>query len=358
MKNFFFTATLFLATSGAFAQELWEDIDDAWDGFSAPEIMSSGFTNQLKALPLEGQIEAGTKGWSSTYWPSKKAGIANRWNSPLKETFDYKSPSRERVASMSLEELKILSPAEKYDLLLGQYDYSFKRQVYSSTSRFAKDWAGICHGWAPAAMLHSEPKPKTLKNPDGISIPFGSADIKGLLSYFYAFYTDDQDTDQVGLRCYFGSWLGGAKGCNDDLNAGAFHIIIGNKLGLAREGFLVDIDRYNEIWNQPAYGYKTQIIDAFLPVSKRAARSAVREVRVQTEFFYVDESDPTWNVVHGTPSQVISKLDLTYRLELDAAGNIVGGAWESKDRPDFLWNKKKVSNFDGVFARLPDLLVD
>jgi hypothetical protein len=358
MTRFLFSTVLLIASSMLSAQELLVDVDEAWEGFSAPEIMSSGFTNSMSALPLEGKLEDGTRGWSSTYWPSNKGGIANRWNSPRKETFDYKSPTREQVATMSLEQLKLLSPAEKYDLLLGQYDYSFKKQVYSSTSRIAKDWAGICHGWAPAAMLHSEPVPKTLKNPEGISIPFGSGDIKGLLSYFYAFYTDDQDTDQVGLRCFFGSWLGGARGCNDDLNAGAFHIILANKLGLAGEGFLVDIDRYNEVWNQPAYGYKAQVLDAYLPVSKKAARSAVREMRVQTDFFYVDESDPTWNAVYGTPDQVISKLELSYRLEIDASGNIVGGAWESKDRPDFLWNKKKVSGFSGVFTKLPELLVD
>lgn len=355
-KLSFFFVSLALSST-AFGQAI-DEMDDRWEGFSAPEIMSAGFNHQFLALPLEGQIPGGTKGWSSTYWPSNKAGIANRWNSPLKETFKYSSPNREAVAKMSIDQLKLLSPAEKFDLLLGQYDYSFKQEVYGSTSKRAKDWAGICHGWAPAAMLHNEPSPKTLKNPDGISIPFGAADIKGILSYYYAFYTDDQDTDQMGLRCFFGSWMGGARGCANDLNAGAFHIVIANKLGLMKEGFLVDIDRYNEVWNQPAYGFKTKIIDGNLPASRGAARAAVREVLVQTEFFYVDESDPTWNVVHGTESQKISKLDLEYRLELDANGNIVGGEWESSDRPDFLWNKEKVESFEGIFSILPKLLND
>jgi hypothetical protein len=356
MKNTFIALTGITLSFGVFAQD--HIVDEGWQGFSSPEIMSSGFTNQFSALPLEGKIKAGTKGWSSTYWPSNKGGIANRWNSPLKETFDYVSPSQDVAARMSLDQLKQLSPAEKFDLLLGQYDYSFKRQVYSSASRLAKDWAGICHGWAPAAMLHNEPTPKTLVNPDGIAIPFGSADIKGLLSYYYAFNTGEQDTNQVGLRCYFGGWLGGVKGCDEDLNAGAFHIIISNMLGLRQEGFLVDVDRFSEIWNQPAYGFKTRVIQANLPVRSGAAKSAVQEILVETEFFYVDESDPTWNVVHGTPDQLISKLDLEYRLELDINGNIVGGEWESRYRPDFLWNKKKVTNFQGIFSKLPQLLND
>jgi hypothetical protein len=343
----------FALSSASFA-----GIDSAWEGFSAPEILLSGFSSQFSSLPLDGQINQGTTGWSSSYWPSKKGGIANRWNSPGKETFDYISPKKDVVAKMSLEQLKLLSPAEKYDLLLGDYNYGFKHEVYSSTDPHAKDWAGICHGWSPAAMNHNEPTPKTLVNPDGIAIPFGTADIKGLLSYYYAFNTEDEATNQVGLRCFFGSWLGGAKGCGDDLNAGAFHIIIANKLGIQHEGFLADVDRFNEIWNQPVFGFKSQIVDANLAPSKKAAKSAVREIRIQTEFFYVDESDLTWTPVIGTPGEKISKLDLTYRIELDYAGNIVGGIWESKARPDFLWSKAKAKHFDGVLSRLPELLND
>lgn len=353
MKKLTLLFSALIVTSPVFA-----DIDEAWEGFSAPEIMSDGFNNNFFALPLEGQISAGTKGWSSTYWPSNKAGIANRWNSPNKEAFNYSSPNKAMVARMSIDELKTLSPAEKFDLLLGQYDYSFKTQALGATSKRAKDWAGICHGWAPAAMLHNEPTPKTVTNPDGIQIPFGTADIKGLLSYYYAFYTEDQDTNQVGLRCFFGSWLGGARGCNDDLNAGAFHIVMANKLGLQNEGFLVDIDRFNEIWNQPVHGFKSKITHPNLPVYRGAARSAVRVIRVETEFFYTDESDPTWDLVIGTENQKIAKKDLAYTLELDAAGNIVGGEWESSDRPDFLWNKKKVTSFEGIFAKLSELLND
>lgn len=352
--------TLSLCVSNlSFAQSQSEvNIDGAWAGFSDPEIMSSGFTHKFSALPLEGQMETGTKAWSSTYWPSNKGSIANRWNSPNKETFNYASPNRAQVGAMSQAQLAVLSPAEKYDLLLGQYDYPLKSIAHGSSSRHAKDWAGICHGWAPAALHHSEPTPKTITNPDGIAIPFGSADIKGILSLYYAFYTDDQETDQIGLRCFFGSWLGGAKGCNEDLNAGAFHIVIANKMGIQKEGFLVDIDRYNEVWNQPALGYKSRVVNNYLPRSRGAASNATHEIRVATDFFYIDESEPTWNVVYGTKDQVVTKKEYLYRLEINAQGNIVGGVWESEERPDFIWNKNKVTAFEGIFSRLPELLND
>lgn len=150
MKNLNLLLSVLVISSPAFAF-----IDEAWEGFSAPEIMSSGFTNNFSMLPLEGQIAPGTKSWSSSYWPSRKAGIANRWNSPNQETFKYSSPSREQVAKMSIDQLKTLSPAEKYDLLLGDYSYPTKQMAWGSSSPRAKDWAGICHGWAPAAMLLS-----------------------------------------------------------------------------------------------------------------------------------------------------------------------------------------------------------
>lgn len=152
--------------------------------------------------------------------------------------------------------------------------------------------------------------------------------------------------------------MGAARGCGQDLNAGAFHIVMANKLGLEKAGLMMDIDRFRQVWNQPVVGYKSVIVKDNMPVSSRAAKSAVREVRVTTELFYVDEADPTWNVVYGTEDQSIKSLDLQYRLELNAEGKIVGGDWESSDRPDFLWDKPKVTNFNSGFERLIELLND
>lgn len=332
---------------------------EAWKGFSDPEIFSSGFTHEMKALPLEGSIEIGPRAWSGDYWASKKGGINYRWNAPVKVGFDYKSPSRDQVKNMSIEELATLSPTEKYDLFTGRYDYPLKKEVEGTASKLAQDWAGICHGWAPASIFHNEPAPKVMTNPDGIQIPFGSADIKALISYFYAFY-HDVDTDQMGLRCFFGSWLGGARGCNEDLNAGAFHIVIANKLGLEKQGFMMDVDRFREVWNQPVVAYKSVVLKDNMRPSKGAAKDAVKEMLIETDLFYVDESDPTWNVVHGTKDQQIASRKLEYRIELNAAGKIVGGEWESKERPDFLWNKNpaRLEEFTGLLTDLPKLLND
>mgnify|MGYP003574887185 CR=1 FL=1 len=355
-----FIVTIILSSfvlSSAFAQEQ-ATLFGAWKGFSDPEIMSSGFTHKLSDLPLSGSAEDGKHAWSGHYWPSQKGGINHRWNSPSNEMFKYKSPAQAEIAKMSLEDLAKLAPSEKYDLLLGQYSYPLKEEAALSANPRAADWAGICHGWAPATLHHAEPTAKVLTNPDGIQIPFGSADIKALLSYYYAFYHETDSTHQMGLRCFFGSWMGGMRGCDDDLNAGAFHIVIANKLGLEKKGLLADVDRFKEVWNQPVVGFKSTILAQNLAPSSSAAKTAVREMKVATELFYVDESDPKWDVVHGTQDQIISKLDLVYRLEINAEGKIVGGEWESKIRPDFLWYKEKAKTFTGMFSRLPELLND
>jgi hypothetical protein len=343
----------------SYAQASTQKIMEAWKGFSSPEIMAAGFTHKMNELPLEGTIQIGPRAWSGGYWASQKGGINIRWNSTTKEGFKYTSPTKVQVQNMSLAELATLAPTEKYDLLTGNYDYPMRKLAAGAASQRAPDWAGICHGWSPATLNHNEPTPKVLTNPDGILVPFGSSDIKALLSYYYAFHHETDSSHQVGLRCFFGSWMGGAKGCSDDLNAGAFHIVISNMLGLRKEGFIADVDRFKQVWNQPVVAYKTKILQDNLSPSKNAASSAVKEMKVSTEFFYVDESDnSTWEVVHGTAEQFISKKDYLYTLEINAAGQIVGGSWESDLRPDFMWNKEAETEFTGILSQLPKLLND
>lgn len=331
-------------------------IDVAWEGFSNPAILSSGFTNNVYSLPLEGATQyTGPKFWSGPYWANKQAGINYRWASPRRETFNYTSPNLNQLKKYSLNQMVGLSPSEKYDILTGRYDYPLKTQVASKVSPRAEDWEGICHGWVLAALHHAEPKPKTFRNKDGISIPFGSSDIKALLSYYYA--ESPELADQVGLRCNFGEWTGGARECDQDLNAGAFHIILTNKIGLEHEGFVMDVDRYQQVWNQPIIAYRSHELGRFYP-SNTAARGTKFEIRFQTEVYYINEAEPSWNVVHGTDRQQMMYRTVQYRVEIDRNGNIIGGEWESEERPDFIWQKKAETNFTGLLYMLPQLLND
>ncbi|MBU6153302.1 MAG: hypothetical protein KGP28_03270 [Bdellovibrionales bacterium] len=169
-----------------------------------------------------------------------------------------------------------------------------------------------------------------------------------------------------------------------DVNAGAFHIVIGNQLGLNREGFLIDKTRDVEVWNQPVFRYDSQVLEWSGPEAG-ASPGTARMVRVKTRLFFADDTDygwafwfPTLPALFGLQSPFLSEYDryqkfliregdqtepgnypegildyadYEYKLDLDRDGVILGGEWITFDRPDFLWLFRK-TGFTGDYAKL------
>lgn len=324
-----------------------------WEGYSDPAIMSRDLEKNFRKLPLSGSIRSENKFWSGDYWPLRKGNINYRWKAPKPTGFNLRSPTREEARRMSLAQLSHLSPSEKYDLYLGRYDYPLKTEVEKIANRNARNWEGICHGLAPASMNHQEPYAKGAMNPDGIRIPFGSADIKALLSYYYAngFISP---THQMGRRCYEN---GNDVDCEEDLNAGAFHIVMVNKIAFRNEGIIIDLKRGQEVWNHPIISFESQTerYDRPLPSS---APGTVRRAKIKTTAVVVNGTGNYWERVKGTALQKEGKEKYVYFLDLDVNDVIVGGDWESENRPDFLWVKYRPSQFNGLLSRLPELLND
>jgi hypothetical protein len=327
------------------------EIHRPWDDFSDPLIFNKNYNYVFSELPLNGQIRDQKKLWSGDYWPLYKGSINYRWYARIKTGFNLRSPSRGEAQNMSIPELAALSAAEKFDLFTGRYDYPLKKQVQKDSSPRAQRWEGICHGWAPASINHDEPRPKLLKNPHGLEIPFGSTDIKALLSYYYAKGPQTPDI-HIGQRCYPETGHGCYK---DNLNAGAFHIVLANKVGLKGKSFIIDMDRGGEVWNNPVYRYSSTVQRELQP-SPDSAPGTVKIVRMRTDFHYVDGGDNNWRPVIGTPLQVIKNTRYEYDLDIDAYGKIIGGEWRSRSRPDFMWQKEKVLRFSGLMFRLGELL--
>ena len=325
---------------------------ERWSSVSDPLIMSSSFETRFYALPMEGMVKYQTRFWSGDYWALNKGNIDRRWNAQG-SMLSVRPPTREQVRKMSSSELAQLSPAEKFDLLNGLYHYPLKTEVRKISNPNARDWEGICHGWAPASMNHNEPTPKTLLNPDGVSIPFGSSDIKALLSYFYAYPYYVENTRQVGRRCY-GGRTNPDQDCKQDLNAGAFHIVLTNKIALENSGLIADMDRWQQVWNHPIIGYETKIQGEQRGGRSGAAPGTVRTIRVKTNITYLDETGNSWERVR--PKTQTQSLE--YFLELNAQGTIIGGEWRFLARPDFLWLKEAPYVFTGMFYRLKELLND
>ena len=160
------------------AGQRWNNRNDPrWWWYTPQDTFSS--------LPLSGSTPHAA--WSGTYWPNKNGGIAHRWVfGEGRGGFNYTLHTMDDLQKMSENDLKTLSPAEKYDIFTGRLDYPTVRSEWRRTTPDQPHWYGLCHGWAPASILYKEPHPVTLAASSNISIPFGSSDVKALLVYFLA----------------------------------------------------------------------------------------------------------------------------------------------------------------------------
>jgi hypothetical protein len=332
-------------------------------------------------LPLKAELQDNRFGWSETYWPSNKGGIAFRWNHPDPQPFKYKLLSREELKKMSETELSQLSPAELYDISMGDYNYTLTKKVLSKFSPNDLWWEGICHGWSLAASNYAEPAKTVITNRDGINVPFGSSDVKGLLAMHDA-YNSRGHNARVGDRCAVRGKVAGEEHEKDgpisqpsardaaraecsDVNAGTFHIILASMIGLNSQGFIADVDRYNDVWNQPVTSYESTIVGN-VDVTPQEFRNGVdKKIQIRTIMtfgeelaFYSPEEASKGTIgfvskepVTGTPAQTFKFKNYEYVLELDRSGSIIGGEWISETRPDFLWMKAKDLRFND--AKMP-----
>jgi hypothetical protein len=351
----------------------------SWNRSNNPEIFNpvidSKVITKFSLLPLKATLRDDRLGWSETYWPSNKGGIAYRWNHPEPQPFAYRLYSRDELMTFSEGKLSELSPAELYDIALGDYSYTLTKKVLKEYSPKDLWWEGVCHGWALAASHYPEPDKSFVKNPDGIVVPFGASDVKALLSMHDA-YNSKGFYVRVGDRCFAKGKVAGEElpqdgkvgtpskwererpGCQD-VNAGTFHIILGTMIGIHSQGIVADVDRYNDVWNQPVTGYDSIIVSSEVVSESEKKKGISKKIRLMTtmtygeELIFFDEEKArngelgfvSKEPVTGTPSQMFSTKKYEYVLELNSREEIIGGEWISETRPDMLWLKKKDTEF-------------
>ncbi|MBF0359785.1 MAG: hypothetical protein HQK49_02185 [Oligoflexia bacterium] len=325
----------------------------SWDESDDPDIIQqedSNYTYEYNfyRLPTQGKISH--LPWTDSYWPHNRRGLAYRYATKRSAERFY---SLSEVKKMSLQQLATLSPAEKYDIYMGRFDYPLTNEEFERTSYDSPEWEGICNGWAPASLAFKEPKPVTLVGANGIQVPFGSSDIKGLLSLFIA-EKSGQSSYFVGTRGYKTFRIFRSNVVPDFLNAGAFHVIMTNRIGKQDKGFVIDVDNGLEVWNQPVHAFKTRILREQAP-SYNYAYGTVKEILVSSEVVYTDEIEPEFKArnIDGNESfRKTKKYD--YILELDRNGNILGGKWTSSEYPGFLWSMS-AGVFSGYMKDLKDI---
>jgi hypothetical protein len=344
-----FSLIMFLAAScGTSPYETASSIKEGWNPDNDPNNISTTWERKLTSLPVNGGTSTP---WTDSYWPSNRAGVAQRWQTSGSNNFTYGTYSKAQLQTMTSAQIGKLSPAEKFDILRGNYNYPVVAFERGRTSPSNASWEGICHGWAAASLAFKEPKPVNVTNAHGISIPFGSADIKAMLSHYTAMYSPT-GPKAVGVRCFEDINGGSSGSACKDVNAGAFHLAITNKLGLEQTGVVVDVTTSSEVWNQPVYKYSSQILGYQNP-SNTAAPGTVREARIKTTIWYTVEISPKWEKV-GEAATPVQSREYTYRVELNAADEIIGGEWTGGGWPDVLWIQNH-GNFLTSYAKLNSL---
>jgi hypothetical protein len=317
---------------------------------------------KFEELAKEGMLPQESYPWSDDYWVTYAGGVARRWQTPVQSP-KYKAHMYPYLKKAEIidpaADLSKLSPAEKYDILLGRYDFplttwQWKQVVDTAGTKDAiPGWFGICHGWAPATIMEPEPgEVVELTNPDGVKVKFYTSDINALMSLIYANFGGG--STMLGERCNVTSnkIVLDENGrvvftkCRDT-NPGALHLVMASMLGktdpLQRKGFVADVTRDSEVWNQAVTGYKVISSEIVPFVAETDTAAAYRApgtaslVHVKAKMFYIGEITP-----HKSPRKTnfagyTKAMDLEYTLELDAEGVIIGGEWISKDVPDFIW---------------------
>ena len=123
---------------------------EIWDSFNDPSLFDPTHQYEYQLANLPAQAMLTRTPWSETYWPSYRGSINIRWNSPTQDGFNYTPPTEVEAKAMTLDQLKMLSPSEKYDLFMGKYDYPTWTEVKRYARPTAGIYTGLCDGWSIA----------------------------------------------------------------------------------------------------------------------------------------------------------------------------------------------------------------
>ncbi|WP_298771517.1 peptidase [uncultured Shewanella sp.] len=309
--------------------------------------------------------------WSDTYWPLYSGASAWRYaDSPSannwQEYYDFShivKPTEQYIN----DDRKDLSPAEKYDLLVGDANMSLTKSAWNSGKEYfdsygeVEGWMGLCHGWAAAAYMMDRPKNAiNVKDAKGENLTFYPSDIKALSTLLWA--SAPYQSHFMGQRCNIKDPEKDENGriieqsCFDN-NPGSFHTAVLNQIGISQRSLVMDATYDYQVWNQPILSYKLKYVnlisnkakdnlqDAIINIDdyeedkfkSYRANNATHIVGVKMELEYLSETSPTHNKTDNEHYDHTVTVDYFYDLELDKKGKIIGGEWYSNAHPDFLW---------------------
>ncbi len=345
--------------------------------------------------------------WSDDYWRLQWGATSYRYvQGESFETYkdavgNYKQPADWKMALGQLGQLNETvaswSPAEKYDLTVGDAQFTLTNAQKAVGSRVANEdgdvepWMGICHGWAAAAIMVPRPERQVIAKGSGVQITWYPHDIRAMASLAWA--EGKSGSNFVGGRCNSKDVKAHPNGrliqdeCFDNA-PNTFHLALGNLIGKAGLSFVMDKTFDYEVWNQPIYSYE---FTYFNPLDRLKRSSDWRKVAVAYDKNFkkadrfqkpltrgvcsragsCDDSEISHMVgviatvvylaeVTPIPGDEVNENRLvretyTYDLELKKDRTkylATGGEWHYNSHPDFLWlpTKDSVATtvYDGV----------
>ncbi|MBF0297918.1 MAG: hypothetical protein HQK51_04320 [Oligoflexia bacterium] len=226
------------------------------------------------------------------------------------------------------------------------------------------NWFGQCHGWAPVTVSEKEPNYcETNAEAAGIklSLPVWSSDMKALVAHLAAHYSHDS-TPICGDRCNTYHEENAEEALKDpsflDINPGALHIVLSNKIGKLKKGFVLEVTSDAPVWNQGVVAYKIlkseeltpekidQMIKSKEIADANVAPGTVKQVYIENKVKYIVEVQPHKNAMGK--ANFFREATYKYILELDKDGNIIGGRYVGdsiRKHPDFTWAQSAINPF-------------
>lgn len=343
MKNLFLLATA-IFSQGVFAAVTPIETDLYWykktlNNFQITSKLVESFLDPLKG-PAEFRLTADKAPWAGNYYAMAEGGIASRWQVG---EYPFEALSKADVLKMSQEDLRKLSPVEKFDIYRG--DYSFAATAHEMNNRGplrempVQMWEGFCNGVRCAGLNMAEPKYEvTVVNKDGVKVTFLPADLKALAgaAYFYS-----EKYGQLGSPSQNGF-------SEQRPNPAVFDLALRYHLAANQQGFVIDTHLGSEIWNETVVGYKRSLREQEL-TSKEKQRfpKAVKKYAVEVVLDTLGEVDiqetngPTKkDVANG---KHLGSVVANYSLYVNAKGKAIDGLWWKTNTDystrgvDFVW---------------------
>jgi hypothetical protein len=332
--------------------------------------------NLDKELPKKADLPG--RFWKNHGWRMLRGGVSERFDwkyrnlSTWEERHNYvqKWTLRDILAVKDEDDrqdwIDKLSPTEKYDLAMGNLDtplttyyWNKMKEVNDAKEMFV--WRGFCDDEAGSVVYFPEPQYEVVIHSriPGVKIKFYLRDIKGLAALNMS--QVGIDVPQSGTRCKEDDPKQGKSSeyldyAAFDVNPAALHIALVNFIGKHNLPVLVDRDQERPVWNTPikrySFRYKNpksgkrfdKLADALVEAAEfpqdkfKAYRSANAHYIVGVEMEAGYSTVYSESLGRDERERADEHMTtLTYDLEIDLDGTIVGGEWHQEYHPDFLY---------------------